>query len=457
MLPDTYPIDVDPALSEFRPAVRPALAKDLGRRATDYLWDLEQTGWENMETPPVSPCFQANIGQGALKEVIEQFEDHFTDPNDTRNFVFANLLQYAGVRPVDNEAMRWVRLEKEYPPERSFPFATQSLFGRGRLVGIRAVPRSFQGHEQLRTPFLLSSHPDGGVLFTHDDGGEMFPVVHATEQRPLQSAREIVYTREMKQPNGDSRFRMIVNPLISCRERCTFCVRQYDNVGRMDLGAEEPFIRSRLTPGEMARYIFLKYDDLRAASIDSVGLVTGAFDNFDNLYKYIDAFSGALRKETNGRFDPRKHEDQQLFVLSHVITERDQMEAIRELGVKNISHTLEVIDDVRRQRIMPVQSRHARTLNKADITFEQTVASVPHGVEVFGPEGFRVVIIVGLDDLDTTVKGATELHKAGMTALDTSILRAHSAGTMADYAMSFPELMAAKKHMIDLFKPERIR
>lgn len=452
-----FTVETDPRLSRFRSNIQYALSKDLHRGPQDLLWDLSHTGWEETPPPIMPDHFAANIGTTAVRELIDRFTPYFDNPFDARDFVMANMLQFSGVRPTDDAGFSWVRLEREYSPRYSFPFATQTLFGRGKLVGVRAVPASFQNSDQLRTPFFLDGSAKEGVRFTYDDGENAFTVTEASEQRPLQSAREIVYARPVRKRDGTESHRVIVNPLIGCRELCNFCVRQYDTVGKVELGADELFSRNRLTADEMAEYAFIKFPWLKTGGIESIGIVTGAFANFDNLHNFVDRFSSAVARLTKGTFDPAANSHQSMFVLTHLVTEREQMEAMQQLGVGNISHTLEVIDDSRRHIIIPPQTDHPNIVNKADVTFEQALRALPEANEVFGADKFRVIVIIGLDDLETTIYGTTALHNAGAGSLDTSIFRAHSVASLGDYAMGFVDLMRAKQHVIDTFRPEKIR
>ncbi|HUS26114.1 MAG TPA: hypothetical protein VMY99_02080 [Nevskiaceae bacterium] len=127
------------------------------------------------------------------------------------------------------------------------------------------------------------------------------------------------------------------------------------------------------------------------------------------------------------------------------------MEALKALGVRHLEHTLEVIDDKRREHIMPKRAKNPAVLNKGEVTFDQVLASIPDGVAVFGADRYTATMLIGLDDFQTSVAGLRALREAGLSKLSSPVFQTYTYSGLRDYAMSFSEVMETRRMASRLF------
>ncbi len=436
-------------LESFPARIRAALVDDLNGVTHERTMDMLE-GWDNLPVPASIPeRYNANISFETIRSIAHLCGAHRT-AQEARDYVLGHLMVYAGGHLADNEAGRWVRLATEFSHRHSFAYATLQLFGN-RRVSMRVLPPSYRSQPRLQTPIQLHTNERQSVAISFDDGHVRFLVSTSRQLLPLDSARVIAYLRTARGPEHIAPKTITINPLLGCSERCNFCFRQYDTVGQRRFGALEQIPLFRLAPADMSRYIAYKFRTHDFPTIGQIGLVTGAYRNFDDLYTYTSSFLAHLARETDQGFNPHTRQHQELLILTHLVTERAQMAALKALGVHHLEHTLEVIGDETRQRIMPQQSRNPSLASKGSVSFSHVLSFIADAVAVFGEDKFSVALIIGLDDYDTTVRGLDALHRAGLRRLSCPVFQPYSYDAFGDMAMSFEEVMRIKRHAELLF------
>ncbi|HUS26113.1 MAG TPA: hypothetical protein VMY99_02075 [Nevskiaceae bacterium] len=300
----------------MHPMLRDDLVDDMHLRTLDQL-----KRWSEIDAPESVPvAFRTNLTlQNYSHEVAKQAEGRLPTAQDALT-VLGHMMIYCGVHPVGSKSHSWVHLGRELPERESFPYATLQLMDE-RRVPMRAAPPSYQEHDQLRTPFELVGH-SRGVEVVFRQGNVVLPIAYTDKTLPPSSARTVAYVREKRDPQDPHPLSIRANPLLGCGERCTFCHRQYEQLGNLALGALEKAPLFRMDPNDITRYAFYKFNNLSLDKLEEFGLVTGSFTNFNDLYTYVEELSLSLIEHSGGAFNPMQNEHQSIPVLTHLATEK---------------------------------------------------------------------------------------------------------------------------------------
>jgi hypothetical protein len=430
------------------PAVREVLRKDLEADPNDSVNANNLPEWENMGIPSLVPeIYNANLRYATLQELWIRYQ------SDRVPLEFQELINYAiifsGVHPLDRASRDWARLSREYPPSESFPFITGKF--NGRRMPARAIPPNFQQTDRLHTPFYVKGADQRcAIEILLDVNNQQMIVGTMDELLPLDSPSVVAYMRQARGPDHKQKFSITINPLLSCGERCVFCYRQYGLWGNTQLGAQKKFPLVRIQPETMAEYLAIKFSQVDFSRLSYIGLVTGAFKNYADLYNYIDSFVSSLYRVTNGGFNIGKN-GQGITLLTHLATTREKMLALKKAGVIELEHTLEMFDDQKKRKIIPVLSKSDSVSPKSDIGFDQVLSLISQGIEIFGDDRFSVTAILGIDDYDTTVRGLKSLRRGGLAKLSFPVYQTYNRTGMSLYRMSFEELIETRQLAKNLF------
>lgn len=411
---------------------------------------LEILARDRSELPASITAFQAEQSGFDISAGVDRLDSAF-DPNihpETAMRLIGEVglqevvrtwLIYAGARPcTDNDKALF-----HAKPE---TVAQEGLFHAAVRIGDRRTSVRFSPPEWggFASPFTLKGH-DGVVDLSNDSIGIRFQ----GEALEPESAclKNIAYKSDGRDRLEDQS--ITVNPIQSCPMRCKFCRRQYD---QYDLFQDSqaglaPSARDRLVnlkPEELAVHLLVKYPELNWSSNMQIAIVTGTFANFKHMFTYIEQFVDTMSRTTQGKFDPRVKQLQNIHVLSHLARTRDEMDALRSIGVKTYQDTAEIVNDDRRAALMPKANPKNRVLlGKGELKFEDILQSVADGVEVFGRNNYFVTLILGLDTYDDTMRGLQGLAEAGLTYLDRPAYQPFELGGISLYAMGVTDLIRA--------------
>lgn len=421
----------------IHPVVKSVLLKDLTDEFGNFRSANELDSWVGMKIPPKVPsCYIPNLDASLLERTMEK---HKTDKVPLKNEELLNYgIIYSGIHPADFQSREWARLLDVYPQSNSFPFITGEL--NSRRTPARAIPPTFQADEKLHTPFIGHGSSTREIEVEFYGGPRRFSVGKITKLLPLDSPSVIAYVRRLKGPEHRQDLSITINPLLACGERCAFCYRQYGLLGNIELGAKEKTPLIRIQPEVMARYIRIKFANLDLRKVVHFGLVTGAFKNYDDLYNYLVKFRTELNVEAGQGFT----------ILTHLATSKEQMLGLRDLGVTELQHTMEIFDDSRRREIMPVLSRNTNIVPKYSVSFDKVLSMVKPGQEIFG-EGFAVSSILGIDNFTNTINSLVRLRKEGLIKLSFPVYQTYNLEGISLYNMTFPELIEARQMAKSLF------
>lgn len=434
-------------LFQIHPIVKNILKKDLiddqsGVRTADNLPE-----WENMKIPSFVPdVYKPNLKYEQLNALLEKHKF------DKAPLSFQELMNYAiiysGVHPIDVASRGHAGLLNEYPASESFPFITGKF--HGRRLPVRAIPPTFQDTDSLHTPFVTKGNNSTGVELFLNTGANEVSIGNINEFLPLDSPSVIAYIRQTKGPEHKDVLSITINPIFACGEQCAFCYRQYGLWGNTEKGALHKTSLVRIQPDIMARYITTKFKDVDFAQVKYIGVVTGTFKNFDDLYNYLVCFTGSLKNYTNGSFDVKQN-NQGIAILTHLVTSKEQMLALKDVGVTELEHSLEMFHAEHKTKVIPVLTKNKNVTPKSSIKFDEVLEFIPDAIKIFGVEGFSSTAIIGLDDYNSTKVGLTKLKQAGLVKLSFPIYQTYNRDGMSLYRMSFEETIESRQLAKNLF------
>lgn len=380
------------------------------------------------QQPP--EMFQPHIEADELRDLYER---------TTPDAILRPWLIYAGVGTGSDYEKRFFHAKPETAALEGLYHATLRI--NDQRTAVRYTPNEW---EAQASPFTLHAHDSGLAIYHHDQLVAHDPEVLEPEASCL---RNISYKSDGR--NRDKDQSITANPIQSCPMRCKFCRRQYDEYDeyrktRKELGLAPAEQLINLKPEELATHLVEKYPNLDWSSDNQIAMVTGTFANFDHMHGYIDKFVGAMEVATNNAFSPRTQPLQNIHILTHLARTPDQMQALKELGVKTVQDTAEIIDDARRQEVMPkANPKNTRLLGKGEVSFDEILEGVSSGIEVFGENNYFVTVILGLDDYETTQRGLRQLKEAGLRHLDAPIYQPFQLSGVALYQMAVRNLIDA--------------
>lgn len=287
----------------------------------------------------------------------------------------------------------------------------------GDRTTLRCVPDSWTiDYPQLFTPFRLDV--DGNILMS----GEHIASPTETLPNESQCSTNIYYYSDGNRFSGDTS--LTVNPVQTCPLRCGFCRRQYDSIdqARKDNTRTSDVRLKNFSPIDLAAEL-TGIEGLDWGSNMQVSFVTGAFNDFESMHDYVEAFISEMRLRTNGLFDPTENYKQNIHIMSHLARTATDFTRLKQMGARTYSDTIEVIDDIRRQVIMP-EPRSRLVAPKGSIVFDDCVRTASLGIEVLGERNYSPTIISGLDAFNETIDGADRLYREGVRFADMPVLLA---------------------------------
>ena len=353
---------------------------------------------------------------------------------------------YAGVKLGNEEAKWWPRLMPMYSPNDSMLViagsfvAVDAIDAEDRRLSLRVIPDWKQ--PEFDTPYSVVGKDNNLELLYRGYNGATRRIGEFVNLLAVDSMSD-VYIRAGRS-HGDNG--IVMNPIMTCPHRCLFCSRQYDSMHRTD--SQEPAPLMVFGPEEIVEYTANKFPDLNWRSIGRISLVTGSFNTFDEMEEYTGRLSKAITERTGGNFAPADNKHQEILVLTHLARNRRHFEVMRKLGVA-IQDTIEIIDDERREQVMPV--KHKPAVPKYEYSFDDIIASIPDAIRVLGKDNYRATVILGLDTYDTTTRGLQMLGQAGLRRLYYPMFQPYGYDDHTLYKMSFEDIRRSIELANNLF------
>lgn len=392
------------------------------------LSSAHDTEW-GCDAPQEQLRFAAPQAIDQLEEQLEAQKREFPDKPEER--VLRSLAMYAGVHPM-GEAAQHFTVHRGLNPRIIHPAVHLNLAGRS--AKIRAIPPNWQDDPKVRTPIVATPTERNGKIDLWFEGrdGERRHLTSADVLAPVTPTPLVYKTGEI----------MVINPQMVCPLECSLCIHKH-------LGTRE-FGLANFTPEETTDYL-MRDPTEDWHNLPMIKIITGAFRSYDHLISYIQDFTTAMRRATNGAFDPVLHDHQTIHLLTNLVQTAEQMGELKEAGVESLEHSLEIIDDTKRRQQMYRASKNSRTPGKGEQTFDDLVQAAQTAVDVYGPDHYAMGLVLGLDDLDTTRQGLGKLHEAGVKQLTGGIFVPNAYHEIALQQMTFSEIMRARRFASHLF------
>lgn len=198
---------------------------------------------------------------------------------------------------------------------------------------------------------------------------------------------------------------MTLNLSPSCNERCTLCAGA--KTGRVNNGMDETLPTHSFVDG-----IFKQYPKA-AEQLDNVAIVTGCFDDFNELSTHLRSIQTAVRKYTNPKT---------WCVLEHnIVSEADYDLVVGELGY-DVYITLECFDQEMRNLALNGKvgrkGRDSREFIEMAKTYANYLDARPH----LGKHLVRLTYLVGIDSLEVTQEFFRQLDEINKTLKHTKVI-----------------------------------
>jgi hypothetical protein len=360
-------------------------------------------------------------------------------PEDLRR-VLRYALIWCGVT-VDDDRLHWTALDHGFVPGSRLARATLPV--DDKRLSIRLVPDHWAG--EYGSAFRLRGGQSGGTVITAVDRHGQETII----ARPLtRYIGESVQTLAYHYGLADGRKRFTINPLQRCPQSCEWCCRGYHDM--------TPARRSELVnlaPDEMARALLVKFPQIEDwREVAGITLVTGDFSGEDAVVDYLTAFVEAMSRETSGRWDPRVT-DQDIAVSTHLVRSRPAMERLKALGMKRFIHTVEMVDDDRREVTMHLNRREfiSEPGNKGHTGFMEALDVLAMAIEIYGPDAAEPVLVIGLDSLELTRRAMDDLHGIGIRRVSRALVNVYDFNQFALMQGSFEDAVAGMQYARDRF------
>jgi hypothetical protein len=377
---------------------------------------------------------------------------------DSKGGRLRTLLSYSGAVPADGDAESLFHINSSFTPEKALAHATFELFGR--RLAVRAIPRNWE--DRLQTPFRVRRVGDRAQVMLQADGGRMIELSEPGEVLTPESSclDNLSYFSDGREREEDTS--ITINPIQTCALRCQFCRRQYDTVDELNATASSPEEKkrlARLTGDQAAWHLIEKYRNVDWGSKMQIAIVTGTFLDFTHMRDFVKAFGDSMRERTQGKFDPANNPLQNMRILTHLAETEDHFVQLKNLGVRSIQNTIEIIGDERRSTMMQAAGSGGgkRLLAKSDVSFDRALDGVRAGVNVLGPQHYRATVILGLDDAETTIEGLKDLQDAGLRVLQSPVYEAFEPQGVNLYQMSAADLIGARDQTLNMFVPAGLK
>ena len=116
-----------------------------------------------------------------------------------------------------------------------------------------------------------------------------------------------------------------------------------------------------------------------------------------------------------------------------------------------LEHSIEIFDDTRRRQMMVTARHGGKTPGKGMRTFEECVRAAEAAVNVFGPGRYAAALVLGMDDIDTTLNGMQRLAAVGVTQATAGIFVPNAFNEIGLQRMSFADMMIARRASANYF------
>jgi len=200
-------------------------------------------------------------------------------------------------------------------------------------------------------------------------------------------------------------YSMTLNLSPSCSEKCTLCAGA--KTGRVNNGMDETLPVHTFVDG-----IFDQYPEA-GKQLENMAIVTGCFDDFNQMYNHLKAAQIAVRKHAN---------PQTFAVLEHnIVTEDDYEKIVGELGF-DVYITLECFDQEMRNIALNGKvgrkGRDSREFIEMARTYANYLDARPH----LGKHLVHVTYLVGIDSLEVTQEFFRQLDEINKTLKHTKVI-----------------------------------
>lgn len=198
---------------------------------------------------------------------------------------------------------------------------------------------------------------------------------------------------------------MTLNLSPSCSEKCTLCAGA--KTGRVNNGMDETLPAKTYIDG-----VFKQYPKA-AEQLDNMAIVTGCFDDFNELYRHLEGAQKAVREYA----DPKN-----FCVLEHnIVTENDYDLIVGKLGY-DVYITLECFDQEMRNLALNGRvgrkGRDSREFLEMAKTYAKYLDERPH----LGKNLVRLTYLVGIDSLEVTEYFFKQLDEINKTLKNTKVI-----------------------------------
>lgn len=358
-----------------------------------------------------------------LKELMEISEKYTNNSDNDQKRVIRYALIMSGVRINSEKVRNLVRLDIGYNYNR-YPRFTGAIYNK--RLSIRIVPEKWKiFNPSLNTNFHIKISNSSKYL--------------TIGETPLQRIEGVYFGSSVNVLSyitllNNNNISITVNPLTKCSHQCRICCRGYYDM-------KKDFYNTLIMfdPAEFARYLMIKYKDIDFNYVKQISFITGAFDNIQQLYDYINSFINHMDQYTKGKFSPINNESQSVKVSTHLIADKIWMNAFKQLGVRQFMYTIETLDDSNRKQYMVARTDTA--VEKGTVPVCDTMHILENASSIFGKQNIEPVMIIGLDTYDKTKQWLQEMQKLGYSKLTRGIYNVYNANQLKYYKMNLPELI----------------
>jgi len=198
---------------------------------------------------------------------------------------------------------------------------------------------------------------------------------------------------------------MTLNLSPACSERCTLCAGA--KTGRVNNGMDETLPAKKMVEG-----IFEKYPEA-PKQLDNVAIVTGCFDDFQELSTHLKAVKEEVYKQANPKT---------LCVLEHNITTEAEYDlVVGDLGY-DVYITLECFDQEMRNIALNGKVGRKGRDSKEFIEMARVYAKYLDERPHLGKHLVRLTYLVGIDSLEVTEYFYKQLDEINKTLKHTKVI-----------------------------------
>lgn len=198
---------------------------------------------------------------------------------------------------------------------------------------------------------------------------------------------------------------MTLNLSPECSERCTLCAGA--KTGRVNNGMSGTLAAKKMVDG-----IFEKYPQA-PAQLDNVAIVTGCFDNFDQMSSHLSAVKEAVQERAN----PKTY-----CVLEHNITTEEEYDlVVGELGY-DVYITLECFDQEMRNIALNGKVGRKGRDSKEFIEMARVYANYLEARPHLGKNLVHLTYLIGIDSLEVTEEFYKELDAINKSLKNTKVI-----------------------------------